>query len=77
MVQNVLMLVYRDSEADFTIKAAESLLQTKFYAFQHKKHTDIEIQRAIADYSVQHISVNHTFGRQCSSFSKYQNGTCG
>lgn len=50
--------VHKDSvEADFTIKAAESLLQTKFYTFQHKKHTDIEIQRAIADYSVPaHIS---------------------
>ena len=45
--------VHKDSvEADFTIKAAEELLQTKFYAFQHKKHTGIEIQRAIVDYTV-------------------------
>jgi tripeptidyl-peptidase-1 len=44
--------VHKDSvEADFTIKAAEQLLQTKFYAFQHKKH-DVEIQRAIVDYTV-------------------------
>ena len=45
--------VHKDSvEAELTIIAAEKMLKTKFYSFQHKKHEGITIQRAIFDYSV-------------------------
>ncbi len=50
--------VHRDIvEADLPVEVAEKMLSTKFHLFQHSLREDIQLHRAVSDYSVpEHIA---------------------